>query len=281
MKASDNCCHNSLSLTMAQPGFHRAWTTQSGVRDAVGAVGTALAVALFLSPLPLVKRIRAKRDTDGFSPLPYLVTCAQCAIWFLYCCITTGNVSPAVANVIGVVLEAAWVSQFIVFSPVAAKPRLLQACVAAAGGVLLLVILALALPRPTAQNVVGWIAVALNVAMYSAPLGVMGTVLRTRSVEAMPLSLSAIGLVCSFVWAGYGLYCGDLRIMVPNALGVLLSAAQVLLWGFVAATGDGAPHAAALLPSLRRERAPLLLDEEGLEGAEGLEEVTHAPLVAG
>lgn len=266
---------------MAQPGFHRAWTTEPSVRDSVGAVGTALAIALFLSPLPLVKRIRAQRDTEGYSPLPYLVTCAQCATWFLYCCIKPGNLTPAFANVFGVVLEAAWVSQFLLFSPADTKPRLLRACAGAAVGVLLLVILALALPPLAAQNVVGWTAVAFNVAMYSAPLGVMGTVLRTRSVEAMPLSLSAIGLVCSFVWAGYGLYCGDYRILVPNALGVLLSAAQVLLWGFVAATGSGEAHAAALPSLLRRERAPLLLDEEGLEGAEGLEEVAHAPLGTG
>jgi solute carrier family 50 protein (sugar transporter) len=63
--------------------------------------------------------------------------------------------------------------------------------------------------------------------MYAAPLGVMRQVLRTKSVQFMPLPLSAMSFVNCVVWSVYSFYVQDVYIGVPNYLGVLFTAAQV------------------------------------------------------
>jgi len=64
--------------------------------------------------------------------------------------------------------------------------------------------------------------------MYGAPLSVMMEVIRTKSVEFMPLPLIAMSFLNSAVWTLYGLYVQDPYLGVPNCLGLMLSTAQVL-----------------------------------------------------
>ena len=68
---------------------------------------------------------------------------------------------------------------------------------------------------------------------------VIGTVLRTRSVEYMPLPLSAMTLLCSSSWLWYSVLVVDTFIMVPNGIGVILGILQVLCWGGVYYFCDG------------------------------------------
>ena len=93
----------------------------------------------------------------------------------------------------------------------------------------------------------------------------MGTVIRTRSVEFMPLGLSVGTLACASAWTVYAVYVGDATILVPNALGVLLALAQLALYAWFA-RGAGA-------------RASAHPDRAGLLDAEtaGAEDAGYAP----
>jgi len=48
----------------------------------------------------------------------------------------------------------------------------------------------------------------------------VGQVIRTKSVEFMPLSVSLGSLISSSTWTAYGLYVGDLWITWPNVVGI-------------------------------------------------------------
>jgi len=67
----------------------------------------------------------------------------------------------------------------------------------------------------------------LTTIMYGAPLSVMWEVVRTKSVEFMPLPLSAMSFLNSAVWSLYGFYVQDTYIGMPNNLGTVLTVAQV------------------------------------------------------
>jgi hypothetical protein len=111
----------------------RSWEVDPRVESFLGVVGAVLALCLFLSPLcarttrfvPRVaaacacwaarraaprrrtfQRIVAKRSTEAFSGVPYVLTAVQCAAWVLYCLLTPGRVAPGVTNGLGVVIEA-------------------------------------------------------------------------------------------------------------------------------------------------------------------------------
>ncbi len=58
----------------------------------------------------------------------------------------------------------------------------------------------------------------------------MGQVIKTRSVEFMPLTLTIMMLLNCTVWSSFCFYVGDLFIGVPNYIGIVLSVAQVALY---------------------------------------------------
>jgi solute carrier family 50 protein (sugar transporter) len=55
-------------------------------------------------------------------------------------------------------------------------------------------------------------------------------VVRTKSVEYMPIYLSLVGLLNGICWTFYALIKFDVFITIPNGLGVLFSVAQILLY---------------------------------------------------
>ena len=46
---------------------------------------------------------------------------------------------------------------------------------------------------------------------------------QTKETSLIPLPSTIIGLVCSFVWLGYGILIADPAVIVPNGLGVVFS----------------------------------------------------------
>jgi solute carrier family 50 protein (sugar transporter) len=79
-------------------------------------------------------------------------------------------------------------------------------------------------------DLLGLVCVALNIAMYAAPLGIAYKVVKTRSVEYMPLPLSMCTLLCSIFWFAYALMVGDVWVMVPNACGIVLGVMQLVIY---------------------------------------------------
>ncbi|KAL8224856.1 hypothetical protein R6Q57_017413 [Mikania cordata] len=78
----------------------------------------------------------------------------------------------------------------------------------------------LACPQgPKRVAVVGWIC-----AIFSR------LVIRTKSVEYMPFSLSFFLTLCAVMWFCYGLLINDYYVATPNVLGFLFGVAQMILY---------------------------------------------------
>lgn len=88
------------------PQFSHAWVINPRVSGVLGAAGTLTAIVLFLSPLPMFRKIRKANDTLGFSGTPYLVANVQCFAWCIYCSLTPGRGAPLATNAIGIAFEA-------------------------------------------------------------------------------------------------------------------------------------------------------------------------------
>lgn len=110
---------------------------------------------------------------------------------------------------------------------------------------------------PSTPALLGVLAPCVNVAAFGAPLGETLHALKTRNVHALPLPLLAVGLVCSSVWVVYASAIGSPALVVPNALGVLLSAFQlsVRLWFRNSPETTAAAAAAARGAVVRNEPA--------------------------
>lgn len=199
-----------------------------------GWLATATTMYLYIAPIaPMVTIIRAK-STQQFDSTPYLVTCTTCILWVIYASLTPGRLNPLVTNGIGATAETCFLLIFIIYHTrpqrtiLLAKIGLMLLFTGGIGFAAFVVDTKVSLDA--AETSLGVVCTALNILTYASPLGVMSTVIRTRSVEFMPLGLSVATLLVSLIWAWYALWVGDLYIAICNNCGVALGIAQVLLY---------------------------------------------------
>ncbi|XP_010550789.1 PREDICTED: bidirectional sugar transporter SWEET3b-like [Tarenaya hassleriana] len=195
------------------------------LRLAFGILANAASLMLYSSPvLTFIKMIK-KRSTGDFSCIPYIVTMMTCLLWMWYGLpvVSRGleNLSLITIGCIGFTLELSFVSIFFSLASSRARiqiiltvvPLLLLAC-----GIGAITTFAFHDHR-LRKAFVGSIGDAVCVAMYASPLVAIRQVVRTKSVEFMPLHLSVFTFLTSFTWMLYGLLSKDLFIAAPNFIG--------------------------------------------------------------
>ncbi|CAI0381370.1 unnamed protein product [Linum tenue] len=81
-------------------------------------------------------------------------------------------------------------------------------------------------------NAFGCVIETIYTALFIAyaPKKTRATVIKTRSVEFMPFSLSFFLTLSAVVWFGYGVFIHDLRVACPNVLGFVFGLAQMTLY---------------------------------------------------
>ena len=79
------------------------------------------------------------------------------------------------------------------------------------------------------------------VVMYAAPLSTLKKVLVTWDSSSLYWPSCLMAVVCSSLWAAYGLAIGDAFVWVPNAAGLLLSSVQLGIATLVPRLNESAP----------------------------------------
>lgn len=205
----------------------------------LGALGAAVAVALFASPAPTFRGVVARRDVGALSGAPYLAFLLQTSVWTAYG-VLTRQPAPTGTNAAGLALLSTWCLLYARH----AKGEARSAFAAQAAAALLLLLAfaaalaALAALRRPLVRFAGAAAAAVNTAAYASPLANARRAARARSVAQMPLPLSAAALACSALWLAYALVVRDVFIMLPNVAGVALALAQLALYARLAGTQE-------------------------------------------
>ncbi|XP_023548379.1 bidirectional sugar transporter SWEET15-like [Cucurbita pepo subsp. pepo] len=197
-----------------------------------GILGNILSIFVYLAPLPTFYRICQKKSTEGFHALPYLVALFSSALWLYYAILKTNTFLLITINSFGCVLEFLYLIVFIAF---AANPvRMLTIRIFAVINLGLLGFILLAIhfipKRSNAVKVMGWICVAVSISVFAAPLSVLRQVIKTKSVEFLPFSLSFFLTLSAVMWFAYGVFLKDMCIAIPNVVGFILGLLQMLLY---------------------------------------------------
>ncbi|KAL3524391.1 hypothetical protein ACH5RR_017225 [Cinchona calisaya] len=206
------------------------------LRLAIGIMGNAAAMLLYAAPILTFARVLRKKNTEGFSCVPYTVALLNCFLytWYGLPIVSCGfeNFTVVSINIIGMLLELSFICIYLRFSPANTKKKfaILTALVILTCCATALISAFVFHDHPHRKRFVGSMGVISSVAMYTSPLVAVKQVIQTKSVEFMPFYLSLFSFLSSSLWMTYGLLSHDLFIASPNLVGSPLGLFQLLLY---------------------------------------------------
>ncbi|CAH9061691.1 unnamed protein product [Cuscuta epithymum] len=214
------------------------------LRFYVGIIGFIPSIFIFFSPAEVFWRIVKKRCTEEFESIPYISALLCSSLWCYYGFTKPGELKVFTINAIGVVVESIYVFIFLIFAP----PKIKRKTAGLVGflniGFVVAVVLVTKLVFQGAAliNAIGYLCVGLNIIMYASPLAAMRTVMRTNSVEFMPFYLSLFIFLNGSVWTLYAFLDHDWFLGVPNGMGFIFGAAELILYAIYSKLEKEAKH---------------------------------------
>ncbi|KAF8391151.1 hypothetical protein HHK36_023452 [Tetracentron sinense] len=217
---------------MISPGLI---STYSACSDAAGIAGNLFAFLLFVSPIPTFRRIIRNQSTEQFSGLPYIYALLSCLIclWYGMPLVCPGIILVATVNSIGAVFQLIYITIFIIYAENTKKMMMSGFLLVVFGLFAIVVFVSMRLLDPPMRQIfVGYLSGATLISMFASPLLIIKLVIRTQSVEYMPLYLSLSTFLMSISFFAYGMLECDPFIYVPNGIGTVLGAVQLALYSY-------------------------------------------------
>ncbi|GMJ01098.1 homolog of Medicago truncatula MTN3 [Hibiscus trionum] len=200
---------------------------------AFGLLGNILSFLVYLAPLPTFYRIFKKKSTEGFQSIPYSVALFSAMLLLYYAFLKKHDASMLITiNTIGCCIESIYLFLYMIYATKTARvytTKLLIFFNIGALGLIILVTLASFHGR-LRVTIVGWICAIFSVCVFAAPLSIIRSVIKTKSVEYMPLPLSFFLTLCAVTWFLYGYSLRDFYIATPNILGFSFGVTQMILY---------------------------------------------------
>lgn len=206
------------------------------------ALGVLVANAMFISPYVLdVRGVRVHASLGAVNPWPMVGIVLNCLGWLVYAC-ELRDAYVFSANFAGFLLGIWYVMQCHAATPsLEARTQLERGMLGAIGvwGVAGAVRTIGFGDVPEAALMFAWGTVVCLVLFYAFPLSALYTVLSQRDSSAIITPLAVASWLNGACWTVYGLLgVRNAFIWVPNAMGVALASAQLLLCAVLPKTAD-------------------------------------------
>ncbi|KAM7273225.1 hypothetical protein ACFE04_027889 [Oxalis oulophora] len=204
------------------------------IRTTVGIIGNIISFGLFASPIPTFIKICKDKSVGEFKADPYVATVVNCMLWTFYGMpfVHPDSLLVITINGTGFVMESIYVSIFFIYSPWPKRKKIIIAILAELVFMAVVIFCTLHFYSDTKHRsmIVGSICIIFNIIMYAAPLTVMHSVIKTKSVKYMPFFLSLANFCNGIIWLIYSLLKFDINILIPNALGSVSGLVQLILY---------------------------------------------------
>ncbi|KAG2760413.1 hypothetical protein JG687_00012643 [Phytophthora cactorum] len=213
---------------------------------------TCSSVLLNVSPWPEFARINRQRTPGPLTVLPVVMLYCNSFLWTMYG-FMVGQLFPLFATCfMGQCTCAGFIAVYYCWSPDRPAVRRL---VAKAGSVMALcmaytILGAHGFTNQSREQVItslGLICISVNICLYASPLDTMKRVVQTKSAASLPISLCTVNLMNGLLWVAFGITEGDYFVLTPNAIGSVLSAAQVALYFTYCNTDESRQEEEAIL----------------------------------
>ncbi|CAH9142787.1 unnamed protein product [Cuscuta epithymum] len=197
---------------------------------AFGVLGNIISFIVFLSPMPTFYKMYKKRSTEGYQSIPYVVGLFSALLWIYYALVKAHNTTLLITiNAFGCFIETIYIAFFLVYSTHNTRMHTTKVLVLFVGGgsAAIVGVTQYLFKGAIRVEVVGWICLVFALCVFVAPLGILRQVIKTKSVENMPLLLSVFLTLSAVIWFFYGFFQKDMNITVPNVLGFFFGIVQI------------------------------------------------------
>lgn len=197
-----------------------------------GILGNIVSFMVFLAPMPTFYTIHKKKSSEGYQCIPYVVALFSATLLLYYAFLKKNAVMIVSINGIGIVIELSYITVYLIYAPKKLRISTLRLILLfnVGGQSIVMLFTSFYVKGSDRVSVVGWICAVFNLAVFAAPLSVMRQVIKTRSVEYMPFTLSLFLTLCATSWFFYGFFVKDFYIAVPNVMGFLFGIVQMILY---------------------------------------------------
>ena len=192
-----------------------------------GWVGTALALYFYIAPIvPFVKVIKGQMTWKQSPGVLLLCSFLNCILWSDYGLITN-QFLLYLANGLGGTITLIYITIFLIH---VADRKVLLSLFYNFFLICCIVEIYFVFYYLVPSKVTGIIANIFNVLMYAAPGEKIYQICKGASYQLIPIWSTIGGTACSTSWMCYGIYQKDIYVVIPNALGVLASIVQIVIF---------------------------------------------------
>ena len=192
-----------------------------------GWVGTALALYFYIAPIvPFLKVIKGEMTWKQSPGVLLLCSFLNCILWSDYGLITN-QFLLYLANGLGGTITLIYITIFLIH---VADRKVLLSLFYNFFLICCIVEIYFVFYYLVPSKVTGIIANIFNVLMYAAPGEKIYQICKGASYQLIPIWSTIGGTACSTSWMCYGIYQKDYYVVIPNALGVLASIVQIVIF---------------------------------------------------
>ena len=192
-----------------------------------GWVGTAIAIYFYLAPaVPFIKLVNDHLKVNEVPGVLLICSFMNCILWADYG-LLDDTFQVYLANGIGGAITLIWITIFLIYI---GKQNikiallyiiLLMICVGGISYVFYFII---------DKDITGKVAMIFNILMYAAPGEKIFKVFKTKKYNLIPIFSTIGGFFCSLCWLAFGIYKGDINLIIPNGLGLFFSILQIVVY---------------------------------------------------
>ena len=194
-------------------------------------IGTIVGCILNLTPITMFRKIYLEEESIEIVPESMLIFNILCpSLWACYWWLQVDKFVPFFSAMLGVGLSEIFALIYLFyFAEKNVKLYLLYAFLEIN---LLLEFNYIFLKLIGDYNIVGSIAVVINIINYIAPGQNIVKVIQEKNYKLIPISSTLVGASCAMSWLSFGILIRDIKTIIPNTLGLIFAIINSFIWTY-------------------------------------------------
>ncbi|ORX85126.1 hypothetical protein BCR32DRAFT_290897 [Anaeromyces robustus] len=198
--------------------------------DNLVSIGATIStILMFLTHLKTPLEINRNINAIYIIPFfPHIMTFFNCTLWEKYG-ILKGDLAMIFVNFTGILITTNVI--YIYYKNARdLKKKVEKSFTIAILGLIIILSYVKFNRGSTSYTVLGFITNISTIITFGSPLSTLKRVVQTKDNSSLSIHLIVISFVSSFLWTLYGYIINDKFVTVPNGLGCLLSAFQIIIY---------------------------------------------------